>query len=100
MARQFDVKLVGLAIMIVVVVLMFIFMLNPLNDISDPQKKASLVEEIIDKAMIQCYALEGSYPGNLDYLETYGIVLDDTSYYYFFEPIGSNVKPIVQVIPK
>jgi hypothetical protein len=89
-----------MGLLVVVVVIMVIGMMSPLDEISDPQKKASLIEEIIDKALIQCYALEGSYPGSLEHLETYGVILDRASYHYYFEGIGSNVKPIVKVIPR
>ena len=100
MMRQVDFKLLGMGLLVVVVVIIAAGMMSPLDEISDPQKKASLIEEIIDKAMIQCYALEGSYPASLEYLEVYGVILDRASYYYYFEGIGANVKPIVKVFPR
>jgi len=99
-ARYVDFKLIGMGLLVVIVIIMAIGMMSPLDEISDPKKKASLIEEIIDKAMIQCYALEGSYPGNLEHLEAYGVILDRTTYHYYFEGIGTNVKPIVKVIPR
>jgi hypothetical protein len=100
MPRDIDFKLIGLGVLILVMVIIVASMFSPLEGISDPQKMASFIEEIIDKAMIQCYALEGSYPSSLEYLVNYGIVLDNSAYFYYFEPIGSNVKPIVIVFPK
>lgn len=56
---------------------------------------------IIDKSLIQCYALEGSYPPSLDYLkENYGLALNETKYLFIYDTGGmSNVKPIVEILP-
>ncbi len=59
------------------------------------------IKEAIEKASIQCYALEGSYPPNLEYLEEhYGLVLDEEKYFYFYEIFASNIMPDVEVYEK
>jgi len=97
---RFDFKVLGMGLLALIMVVMVVGMMRPLNTVGDPTKRASKIEQIIDKAMIQCYALEGSYPGSLESLTSYGVVIDKTSYNYYFEAIGSNIKPIIKVFPK
>ncbi len=64
-------------------------------------RETDALVEIIDKALLQAYALEGAYPDSLTYLaENYGIILKEDTYYYYYEPVGANIFPTVQVIKK
>ena len=48
---------------------------------------------------MQCYALEGTYPPNLQYLEEhYGLTYDKKRFYVDYLAIGSNFFPDVTVI--
>jgi len=59
------------------------------------------VETSIERALIHCYAIEGAYPPSIDYLvDNYGIMLQDERFFYNYEFIGSNIRPIVKVIEK
>ena len=58
------------------------------------------VKRIIEKALVQCYALEGSYPTNLSYIERYGVIFDNASYRYYYEWSGGNLMPFVAVVRK
>lgn len=61
------------------------------------QSKA--IEVVLIKAAVQCYALEGSYPPDLNYLKDhYGVILNETKYFYFYETQGSNILPKIMVI--
>ncbi|NLU32983.1 MAG: hypothetical protein GXX04_10240 [Clostridiaceae bacterium] len=52
-------------------------------------------------ACVQCYALEGSYPPSLEYLEDhYGLILDREKYYFYYEVFASNVMPTVEVFKR
>ena len=63
-------------------------------------ERAKTVEDAIQKAAIQCYALEGSYP-DLNYLVAhYGLVLNESAYYYHYEWIASNILPNISVYKK
>ncbi len=56
------------------------------------------IKEAIERACIQCYALEGSYPPNLEYLSKhYGLIINDDKYFYYYEVFASNVMPYVEV---
>lgn len=56
------------------------------------------IKEAIERACVQCYALEGSYPPDLEYLsEYYGLILNEDKYFYYYEIFASNVMPYVEV---
>ena len=49
-------------------------------------------------AVSQCYALEGMYPPDLDYLkEHYGLMLDEKNYAIYYEVIAANIYPVIDV---
>ena len=55
----------------------------------------------IDRAVVTCYAIEGSYPPSLAYLEErYGVQVDREHYTIEYSVFGSNVRPTIQIIPK
>ena len=90
---------VFIAIIIILIVFSTIkmdFFLNQKND-AQPEK----IKEAILKACVQCYALEGSYPPDLNYLnQHYGIILDRERYFYYYEIFASNLMPDVEVYEK
>lgn len=46
-----------------------------------------------------CYAAEGIYPPNLDYLrEHYGIQIDETRYMVVYDVFASNLMPDITVL--
>lgn len=62
--------------------------------------KATL-EETVMKYAIQCYASEGSYPPDLEYLsEHYGLILDYENYIYDYEIFASNIMPNITILDK
>jgi competence protein ComGC len=97
-----DLKLLGTLVGMLVIAALLFSLMGPADTFmaNAETRQTKAVEEIIDKAMVQCYALEGSYPPNLEYLRSYGVILDEAHYNYYFEPIGSNIKPTVKVFQK
>ena len=64
-------------------------------------EEAQLIEQRIEQAAVLCYALEGSYPEEISYLEqNYGVVIDSEKYNVFYQSLGSNMTPEVQVYRK
>ena len=65
---------------------------------SASQERLKAVEQSITRATVQCYAIEGRYPPDLDYLEeNYGLILDREHYVYHYRLEGSNLMPEIQV---
>ena len=57
------------------------------------------ITEAIENAAHQCYAVEGIYPPDLQYLEDhYGIRVNHRDYYVIYEAFASNLPPTVRVV--
>lgn len=53
----------------------------------------------VRRSCVACYAAEGSYPKDLDYLtEHYGLQIDQSRYTVFYEPTGPNLMPQITVL--
>jgi hypothetical protein len=90
-------------IMMVLTLIIILFGVNKLNAFlsRNESNKPEEIRRAILNACVQCYALEGSYPPDLDYLEAhYGIKLNDEKYYFYYEVFASNVMPDVEVYEK
>ena len=65
---------------------------------SASQERLKAAEQSVARATVQCYAIEGRYPPDLDYLEeNYGLILDREHYVYHYRLEGSNLMPEIQV---
>ncbi len=57
------------------------------------------LEETLRRGCVACYAAEGMYPPNLDYLrERYGLQIDETKYVVRYLAIGENLMPDITVL--
>lgn len=57
------------------------------------------LEEAIRRSCAACYAAEGVYPPNLEYLEErYGVQVDEDRYAVFYTAIAENLMPDVTVL--
>ncbi len=58
-----------------------------------------IVERAVNRAVVSCYAMEGFYPPNIDYLiENYGLNVDLSKYYVHHEAFAPNIYPTVWVV--
>jgi len=58
----------------------------------------TMVEQSVTRAAVQCYALEGEYPPDLDYLkENYGLNIDESKYLVHYQNMGGNLLPQIRV---
>lgn len=65
------------------------------------QQSAASVKTAVLRSAMQCYAVEGVYPENLDYLEKqYGLIVNHNRYIITYEAFSSNLLPEVSVLPK
>jgi hypothetical protein len=59
-----------------------------------------LMEESIKRAAVQCYALEGVYPADFEYLkEHYALRPDESKYVIYYTYTASNLMPGIDVLP-
>lgn len=58
------------------------------------------LKNAIERSAVHCYAVEGAYPESLDYLkDNYGISWNDSEYIVDYSVTGSNMMPVVTIIP-
>jgi hypothetical protein len=58
-----------------------------------------LTEESIWRAAVQCYALEGFYPSDFEYLKDhYAVRPDESKYIIYYTYTASNLMPEIDVL--
>jgi len=62
------------------------------------QSAPAAVKNAVLRCARQCYAVEGSYPESLSYLEeNYGLRINTEDYFIVYDVFASNVPPEVRV---
>lgn len=63
------------------------------------QESRAAIRDAVLRAAVECYAVEGAYPGSLEYLEThYGLSVNHRDFIVTYEVFASNLLPDVQVL--
>lgn len=88
----------GLPLILLAALLFFQRGVNSL-DAGQSQEALTRLTQAIRRSCVACYAAEGSYPEDLDYLkEHYGLQIDEARYTVFYEPVGANLMPQITVL--
>lgn len=88
---------------VIVFIITLLFVIIGLNDMQYTNRKTQqeIIERTLYDAMVQCYALEGMYPEDVEYLKKhYGLQINDEEYFIYYESIGPNIMPNIKVIIK
>ncbi len=87
----------------VIILSFLLLLLSHTIDIMEEKSKLSFEQEY-DRVMlyaVQCYATEGKYPSNLEYLEkNYGLNLRRDYFDYFYDTFSSNLRPDIIISEK
>ena len=87
---------------ILFIALFFLF-LKGIGSVSNTTKEKQLesLNDAINRSVIHCYCVEGTYPPSLSYLEEhYGLVYDKEAFFIDYVAYGSNIMPDVTIIEK
>ena len=91
----------GLFLAVIVFVLFvaaFLFSLSAASRKNDVHER-EMMSDALRRAIVTCYAVEGKYPPDLDYIyENYGVRIDSSRYVVFYDVIAANVMPSVEVM--
>ncbi|MDW7657024.1 MAG: hypothetical protein SCM11_07600 [Bacillota bacterium] len=93
-------KMTGVIIALLVSLLVLLLVWRSFGNLQTRSRESGLqtVEAAVAQTVMQCYALEGAYPPNLEYLQThYGLILDEAHYAFVYEVVGDNIYPIIDV---
>ena len=92
------VKWIALVLLILLVAALLIVW-KPGRDLGD--ESAAAIREAIRRSALQCYAVEGVYPPNLQYLQdNYGLEVNTEDFYVTYDAFASNLPPTVLVTSK
>ena len=84
----------------VVLIIYFVFAINGISEDTVDRQQSSL-ELALNRGIVSCYSVEGTYPPNLDYLVNhYGLLYDKDTFFVDYQAIGSNIYPDVTIIRK
>jgi hypothetical protein len=65
------------------------------------EESHKILSDAIIRSAVQCYAIEGFYPPDIEYLENnYGLLVDHNKYFVSYSVFASNIIPEVQVFLK
>ena len=74
-----------------------------LRDLDRRQREAGRrqLENALRRSVAACYAAEGIYPPNLDYLrQHYGLQIDEERFRVFYEVFAHNLMPEMTVLER
>ena len=83
------------------VLIVFLAFTSALNNLENGREGEDLrqLEEVLQKGCVACYAAEGIYPPDLEYLqEHYGIQVDEEKYIVYYDRFAQNLMPDVTVL--
>lgn len=90
----------GLALSLCAFALLVAGTLRLLNgmDAQSAQTQEELVAQALRRAMITCYAVEGAYPADVDYLKkNYGLAYNEDEYFVYYNAFADNIMPEIHV---
>lgn len=96
-------KSIGALLMPAAVLLLVIWFAGAIANLDSGQseKGRTQLEDSLRRAAVACYAAEGIYPPDTDYLqEHYGIRVDEEKYAVFYEVFAENLMPDITVLEK
>ena len=74
---------------------------SALNSLESGRQTEDLrqLEQALRRGCVACYATEGVYPPNLDYLkERYGVQVDEERYTVFYSVFADNLMPDITIL--
>lgn len=87
-------------ILVVCIVLWFFSAVANLDRDRQLEDKQNL-ETVLRRAAVLCYAAEGAYPPDLEYLlENYNVQFDESRFAVMYESIASNLMPDITVLER
>ncbi|MDR0904804.1 MAG: hypothetical protein LBN00_01290 [Oscillospiraceae bacterium] len=71
------------------------------TETASAEEQMQMLRDNINRAVVSCYALEGSYPESLDYIrEHYNVRIDDEKFVVHYMIFASNIMPDVDIMER
>jgi len=98
-SRRHD-MLRAVVVTVLVFVLIFagaVFLMDYVGNVSE-DAQTEMVRSAVRNAALTCYAVEGAYPSEIEYLvENYGLAYDSERFLITYEAFASNIFPDIYV---
>lgn len=90
-----------LSITIFLLFISFLYFAVNSAEMGTDEEKYNVLKDALGRSIVQCYAIEGFYPPNVEYLEkNYGLVVDYDKYIISYNVFASNIMPEFDVFSK
>ena len=90
-------KDVASILIFIALILAFVLLINGIAN-KNNGRELRIVRDAVKNAALTCYAVEGVYPDDLDYLrEHYNLSYNEERFQVFYEPLASNLMPSIKV---
>ena len=88
-----------LPVLVFLCLLLFLWVgIGNISSASDEESRQILTDAVL-RATVQCYAIEGLYPPDVQYLEdNYGVIYDHDRFIVHYEVFAGNILPDITVI--
>lgn len=90
-------------ISLMITIILFIVLIFQIQNIALLTKKQQQIhlEKALSRDIIECYALEGYYPPDLNYIEEhYGLSYNKSEFFIDYQIEGENIKPTFTIIER
>lgn len=87
----------------IAVAAILLFFLSSVSNLADghSREEQQQLEDVLHRAAVACYAVEGFYPPDLNYLEEhYGVQINHRRYIVSYVPVAENLMPDITVLEK
>ena len=101
--NSFFKKFQKLSLPLIGFLLLFIVFIRGIASVSDTtlEKQKESLTTALERSITQCYAVEGTYPPSLEYIEEhYGLTYDHDRFFVDYQVYGSNMYPTVTVLTR
>ena len=96
-------KLQKLSLPLIGFILLFIVFIKGIASVSETtiDKQKESLTTALNRSITQCYAVEGTHPPSLEYIENhYGLTYDHDKFFVDYQVYGANMYPTVTVLTK
>ena len=101
--KIFESNVLKMIVLFAVLALAVFFLCKATDKMGRGQEAESLkqLDSSLRKATVTCYAAEGVYPPDIQYLkDNYGVQIDEERFTVFYEIQGSNLMPNITVMER
>lgn len=96
-------KLRFISLPVLAFIVLFVLFMRGVSSVSDTtfEKQEESLHTAIEHSVVQCYAVEGTYPPSLSYIEEhYGLIYDHDLFFIDYQAYGANIFPDITILRK